>query len=29
MKGEEAFDWDERFPQVFIGQGKSSQGGVK
>jgi hypothetical protein len=29
MKGEEAFDWNERFPQVLIGQGKSSQGGVK
>jgi hypothetical protein len=29
MKGEKAFDWKERFPQVLIGQEKSSQRGVK
>jgi hypothetical protein len=29
MKGEKAFDWKEEFPQIFIGQGKSIQVGVK
>jgi hypothetical protein len=29
MKGEKVFDWKEGFSQIFIGQGKSTQGGVK
>jgi hypothetical protein len=29
MKGEEAFDWKEKFSQIFISQGKSIPGRVK
>jgi hypothetical protein len=29
MKGKKAFDWKEGFSQVFIGQEKSTQRGIK